>query len=102
MAAQRRKRKVKGSDLLARGLEEQGFKCIGIPGEESLDIMESIRKSKTKIKFVTTPTEWGAALIAAIYGRLTGRPAVWLAAFGSWLALLNGRDQNMNFPSSPR
>ncbi|TCU05382.1 thiamine pyrophosphate-dependent enzyme [Rhizobium sullae] len=79
--AQRRKRKVKGSDLFVRGLEEQGVRCIfGIPGEENLHLMESIRKSK--IKFVTTRSEWGAALMAATYGRLTGKTGVCLATCG--------------------
>ncbi|MBB4342871.1 acetolactate synthase-1/2/3 large subunit [Rhizobium leguminosarum] len=82
-SVKRRKRKVKGSDLFVRGLEEQGVKCIfGIPGEEVLDIMESIRKSKTKIKFVPTHTEWAAALMAANYGRLTGKTGVCLATCG--------------------
>ncbi|MBB3165840.1 thiamine pyrophosphate-binding protein [Rhizobium leguminosarum] len=79
----RRKRKVKGSDLLIRGLEDEGVKCIfGIPGEETLDIMQSICKSKTKIKFVTTRCEWGAALMAASYGRLTGKTGVCLVTCG--------------------
>ncbi|MBY3178838.1 hypothetical protein HFO41_32815 [Rhizobium leguminosarum] len=80
-SVKRRKRKVKGSDLFVRGLEEQGVRCIfGIPGEENIHVMESIRKSK--IKFVTTRSEWGAALIAATYGRLTGTTGVCLATCG--------------------
>ncbi|WP_376774268.1 thiamine pyrophosphate-binding protein [Rhizobium laguerreae] len=90
-SVKRRKRKVKGSDLFVRGLEEQGVKCIfGIPGEEVLDIMESIRKSKTKIKFVTTRSEWGAALMAATYERLTGKTGVCLATCGPGM---------LNFPN---
>ncbi|ANP89352.1 hypothetical protein BA011_26690 (plasmid) [Rhizobium leguminosarum] len=79
MAALRRKRK--GSDLLVRGLEEHGVKDIfSIPGEETLDLLESLRNSR--IKFVTTRTEWGGSLMAANYGRLTGRPGVSLATVG--------------------
>ncbi|WP_246731304.1 thiamine pyrophosphate-binding protein [Rhizobium leguminosarum] len=73
---------IKGSDRVVAVLEKMGAERIyGVPGEEILDIMESLRKSK-KIKFVPTRTEWGAALMAATEGRLTGRPGVSLATCG--------------------
>ncbi|MGZ2452585.1 thiamine pyrophosphate-dependent acetolactate synthase large subunit-like protein [Rhizobium ruizarguesonis] len=72
---------IKGSDLCVAVLEKMGVKRIyGVPGEEILDIMESLRKSK--IEFVPTRTEWGAALMAATEGRLTGRPGVCVATCG--------------------
>ncbi|WP_246729260.1 thiamine pyrophosphate-binding protein, partial [Rhizobium leguminosarum] len=68
--AKSEQRKVKGSDRVVAVLEKMGAERIyGVPGEEILDIMESLRKSK--IKFVPTRTEWGAALMAATEGRLT-------------------------------
>ncbi|MBY5801979.1 thiamine pyrophosphate-binding protein, partial [Rhizobium leguminosarum] len=77
----KRRKRIKGSDLFVAVLEEMGVERIyGVPGEEILDIMESLRKSK--IKFVPTRTEWGAALMAATEGRLTGRPGVSLATCG--------------------
>ncbi|MBY5639897.1 acetolactate synthase large subunit [Rhizobium leguminosarum] len=73
---------IKGSDILVRALENEGVDCIfGIPGEETLDFLESLRKSK-KIKFVPTRHEQGAIYMAANYARLTGKPAVCLATLG--------------------
>ncbi|MGZ2452594.1 thiamine pyrophosphate-dependent acetolactate synthase large subunit-like protein [Rhizobium ruizarguesonis] len=90
MVAQSRKRKVKGSDLVVRGLEEQEVGYIfGIPGEETLDLLESLRKSK-KIKFVPTRHEQGAIYMAATYGRLTGKTGVCLATCGPGM---------LNFPN---
>ena len=59
------------ADLLVKCLEEEGVKYIfGIPGEETLDLMNSIADSK-QIKFITTRHEQGAAFMADVYGRLT-------------------------------
>ncbi|MHC2567901.1 TPP-dependent 2-oxoacid decarboxylase [Rhizobium leguminosarum] len=72
-------RMVKGSDLLVRTLEEMGVRTIyGLPGEENLDIMESIRNSK-KIEFEGTRHEQSAIYMAATSGRLTGQPGVCMA-----------------------
>ena len=54
---------------------------FGIPGEENLDILESLRESE-KIKLVLTRHERGAAFMAATYGRLTGKAGVCLATLG--------------------
>jgi acetolactate synthase-1/2/3 large subunit len=86
-------RMVKGSDLLVRTLEEMGVRTIyGLPGEENLDIMESIRNSK-KIEFEGTRHEQSAIYMAATSGRLTGQPGVCMAtcAPGS-LNFCNGAD----------
>ena len=67
---------MKASDLFIKALENEGVEYIfGLPGEENLDILESIRKSD-KIKFVLTRHEQGAGFMAATYGRLTGKPGV--------------------------
>lgn len=72
---------MKASDVFVRCLENEGVEFIfGIPGEENLDFLESLRKSK--IKLILTRHEQGAAFMAATYGRLTGRAGVALATLG--------------------
>ncbi|MGR9417416.1 acetolactate synthase large subunit [Rhizobium leguminosarum] len=72
---------TKGSDLLVAALENEGVERIfGIPGEENLDVVESIRKSS--IELVLTRHEQAAAFMAATYGRLTGKPGVCLTTLG--------------------
>src|SRR6478672_1092828 len=73
--------KKKASDLLVAALENEGVERIfGVPGEENLDVLESLRSSK--IKFVVTRHEQAAAFMAATYGRLTGKPGVCLSTLG--------------------
>jgi len=73
---------MKASDLFIQSLENEGVEYIfGIPGEENLDLLESIRNS-SKISLVLTRHEQGAAFMAAIYGRLTGRTGVCLSTLG--------------------
>jgi acetolactate synthase-1/2/3 large subunit len=72
---------MKASDLLVRALEHEGVKTVfGLPGEENLDLLESLRTSS--IQLVVTRHEQGAGFMAATYGRLTGRTAVCLATLG--------------------
>ena len=72
---------MKASDLMVRALEEEGVKHIfGVPGEENLDLLESIRTSS--IELIVTRHEQGAAFMAATYGRLTGRAGVCLSTLG--------------------
>lgn len=74
-------RRVKASDLLVRALENEGVEYIfGVPGEENLDFLESLRTSK--IRLVLTRHEQAAGFMAATYGRLTGRAGVCLATLG--------------------
>jgi acetolactate synthase-1/2/3 large subunit len=64
---------MKASDLLVAALENEGVKRVfGIPGEENLDVVESLRKSS--IELVLTRHEQAAAFMAATHGRLTGKP----------------------------
>ncbi len=73
---------MKASDLLVRCLENEGVEYIwGIPGEETLDFMDSLSRS-TQITFVPTRHEQGAAFIGDVLGRLTGRAGVCLATLG--------------------
>lgn len=71
----------KGSDLLVAALENEGVdRIFGVPGEENLDVVESLRKSK--IELVLTRHEQAAAFMAATHGRLTGKPGVCIATLG--------------------
>src|SRR5262245_41297761 len=64
---------TRASDLLVAALENEGVERIfGVPGEENLDFVESLRKSK--IKLILTRHEQAAAFMAATQGRLTGKP----------------------------
>jgi len=72
---------MKASDLFVRCLENEGVEYIfGIPGEENLDVMDSMIGSS--IRFITTRHEQGAAFMADVYGRLTGKAGVCLATLG--------------------
>src|SRR5277367_2561801 len=71
----------KGSDLLVAALENEGVdRIFGVPGEENLDVVESLRTSG--IELVLTRHEQAAAFMAATHGRLTGRPGVCIATLG--------------------
>ena len=72
---------MRASDLLARTLENEGVEYIfGVPGEENLDFLESLRTSK--IRLILTRHEQAAGFMAATYGRLTGKAGVCLATLG--------------------
>lgn len=72
---------MKVSDLLVKCLENESVEYIfGIPGEENLDFLESLRDSK--IKLVLTRHEQAAGFMAACVGRLTGRVGVALSTLG--------------------
>ncbi len=89
---------MKASDLLVRCLEEEGIEYIfGVPGEENADFMMSLEKS-TRIKFILTRHEQGAAFMAEAYGRLTGNPACCLGTLGPGASnLITGvADANMD------
>lgn len=69
------------ADLLVQCLEEEGVHYIfGIPGEENLAVMEAL--SHSKIEFITVRHEQGAAFMADVYGRLTGKAGVCMATLG--------------------
>ena len=72
---------MKTSDLFVKALENEGVKYIfGIPGEENLDFLDSLRGSS--IQLILTRHEQGAGFMAATYGRLTGEPGVCLSTLG--------------------
>lgn len=72
---------MKGSELLVRCLENEGVEYIfGIPGEENIAVMDVLLDSP--INFITTRHEQGAAFMADVQGRLTGKAGVCLATLG--------------------
>jgi acetolactate synthase-1/2/3 large subunit len=72
---------MNAAELLVRCLENEGVEYVfGIPGEENIHIMDAL--SRSRVRFVTTRHEQGAAFMADVYGRLTGRAGVCLATLG--------------------
>jgi acetolactate synthase-1/2/3 large subunit len=71
----------KASDVFVECLEVEGVQHVfGIPGEETLDLNESL--SRSSIEFVPVRHEQGGAYMADVYGRLTGRAGVCLGTLG--------------------
>jgi len=72
---------MKASDLFVKQLEEEGVEYVfGLPGEENLAFLESLRTSK--IKVIITRHEQTAAFMAATYGRLTSKAGVCFSTLG--------------------
>ncbi len=72
---------MKASDLFIKCLENEGVEYIfGVPGEENLDMLESLRTSS--IKLILTRHEQPAGFMAATVGRLTGMPGVCISTLG--------------------
>ena len=72
---------MKASELLVKCLENEDVEYIfGVPGEENIDVMDALIDSP--IEFVTTRHEQGAAFIADVFGRLTGKAGVCLSTLG--------------------
>src|ERR1700756_2131546 len=73
--------KMKAAELIIKCLENEGVNCIfGLPGEENIDIMDALLGSK--IRFILTRHEQGAAFMADVYGRLSGKAGVCLSTLG--------------------
>ena len=73
---------MKASDLFIKALEAEGVEYIfGIPGEENLAFLNSLKSSR-KIRLILTRHEQGAGFMAATYGRLTGKTGVCLSTLG--------------------
>lgn len=72
----------KASDVFVECLEAEGCEYIfGVPGEENLDFLDSLSRSK-QIKLILTRHEQGAGFMAATYGRHTGKTGVCVATLG--------------------
>ena len=73
--------KMTAAQLFVKCLENEGVEYIfGLPGEENIDVMDALLDSR--ISFVTTRHEQGAAFMADVYGRLTGKAGVCLSTLG--------------------
>ncbi|NEO32545.1 MAG: acetolactate synthase large subunit [Symploca sp. SIO3C6] len=69
------------AELLVSCLENEGVEYVfGLPGEENLHVLEALKNSS--IQFITTRHEQGAAFMADVYGRLTGKAGVCLSTLG--------------------
>ena len=69
------------AELFVRCLENEDVDYVfGIPGEENIDMMDVLLGST--IRFITTRHEQGAAFMADVYGRLTGKAGVCLSTLG--------------------
>jgi len=78
---------MKVSDLLVKALENEGVQYIfGIPGEENLDFLESLKNAD--IQLILTRHEQAAGFMAATYGRLTHTTGVCLSTLGPGAANL--------------
>ncbi len=91
---------MNAAQLFIKCLENEGVEVIfGIPGEENLDVMDALLDSS--IKFVTTRHEQGAAFMADVYGRLTGKAGVCLATLGPGATNLVTGVADANMDHSP-
>jgi len=71
----------RASDVFVECLEAEGVSYVfGIPGEETLDLNESLAGSS--VQFVPVRHEQGGAFMANMVGRLTGRAGVCLGTLG--------------------
>jgi acetolactate synthase I/II/III large subunit len=70
------------ADLLVACLEAEGCEYVfSVPGEETMDVLDALSRSD-RIRHITTRHEQGAAFMADVYGRLTGRAAVAMSTLG--------------------
>ncbi|MEB3117302.1 MAG: acetolactate synthase large subunit [Limnothrix sp.] len=88
------------AELLVKCLENEGVQYIfGLPGEENLHLLEAI--SQSSIQFITTRHEQGAAFMADVYGRLTGKAGVCLSTLGPGATNLITGVADANLDGSP-
>jgi acetolactate synthase-1/2/3 large subunit len=91
---------MNAAELMVRCLEvEAPWGLFGIPGEENLDLVDALHDSK--LRFVTTRHEQGAAFMADVQGRLTGRASVCLATLGPGATNLVTGVADANFDRAP-
>ena len=78
---------MKAAELLIRALEHEGVEYVfGVPGEENLDVVDALRRSR--IRLIVTRHEQAAGFMAATVGRLTGRAGACLSTLGPGAANL--------------
>jgi len=88
------------AELLVKCLENEGVEYVfGLPGEENLHVLEALKNSS--IQFITTRHEQGAAFMADVYGRLTGKAGVCLSTLGPGATNLMTGVADANLDGSP-
>lgn len=76
-----KEQQMNAAEVLVKCLENEGVKYVfGIPGEENLDMMNALEKSS--IRVIIVRHEQGAAFMADVYGRLTGKAGVCFSTLG--------------------
>ncbi len=91
---------MNASDLFVKCLENEGVRYVfGVPGEETEDLLFSLEQSS--IKFIPTRHEQGAAFIADVWGRLTGKAGVCLSTLGPGATNLMTGVADANLDKSP-
>jgi acetolactate synthase I/II/III large subunit len=92
---------MKASDLLIKCLENEGVEYIfGIIGSEVVDVADSLSTSE-QIKYIPVRHEQGAAFIADVYGRVSGKPGICLATLGPGATNLLTGVASANLDHSP-
>ncbi len=72
---------MRAAELVVRCLENEGVDVLfGLPGEENLALMDALAGSR--IRFILTRHEQGAAFMADVHGRLTGKAGVCVSTLG--------------------
>jgi acetolactate synthase-1/2/3 large subunit len=70
------------ADLLVDCLAAEGCEYVfSVPGEETMDILDALSRHEA-VRHITTRHEQGAAFMADVHGRLTGRASVAMATLG--------------------
>ncbi|MBI3010575.1 MAG: acetolactate synthase large subunit [Candidatus Omnitrophica bacterium] len=91
---------MKVSDLFVKCLENEEVRYIfGVPGEENEDLLFSLERSS--IQFIPTRHEQGAAFMADVWGRLTGRAGICLSTLGPGATNLVTGVADANLDKSP-
>ncbi|OBH23675.1 acetolactate synthase [Mycobacterium sp. E342] len=71
----------RAAELMVKCLENEGVAVVfGLPGEENIRFVQALASSS--IRYVLTRHEQGAAFMAEMYGRVTGRAAVVSSTLG--------------------
>ena len=88
------------AEVLVKCLEKEGVEYVfGIPGEENLDMMNALEKSN--IQVIVVRHEQGAAFMADMYGRLTGKAGVCFSTLGPGAANLITGTADANSDGAP-
>jgi acetolactate synthase-1/2/3 large subunit len=91
---------MNAADWFVQSLEAEGVTHIfGVPGEENITLLESL--SRSSITFITTRHETNAAFLAAMFGRLSGRPGVCLSTLAPGATIMMTGIANATMDDSP-